>query len=395
MKRTVISLILIIILATCCTRRGRYDAVLAEIDSLTEVDADSANRQLARLSQEMSKASEGTRAYYDLLRVKAADKAHIKHTSDSLILAVAEYFEHHIESGHLPEAYYYVGRVNSDLMNGERAIIYFQKAILEDSAHVTPRLQSRVYAQLGYIYLRNGLLDDAIGMQQLAHYYCKQIGDTLGMRYSAEDIQTITNLKNDSTIHQEASKAMMIAIQKLNTQVKNQILHNENAKLKEENSREKKSLWAVILSSVAIIALVTVFIVLQIRKKKERLAGTAADALLSSQSKRKFFDQNINQLLTTHISNNKVLKDHDWKTIEKSLLEAFPSFKSQLYSLYNLSETEYHICLLIKLEVPPSNIARLMALGNSAVSQNRLRMQQKVFNGEGTAKDWDKFILSL
>ncbi|MBR1666660.1 MAG: hypothetical protein IJ693_00120 [Bacteroidaceae bacterium] len=395
MKRTTISLILIIILTTCCTRRGRYDAVLAEIDSLTEVDADSANRQLGRLSPAMSKADEGTRAYYDLLRVKAADKAHVKHTSDSLIMKVTEYFEKHTESGHLPEAYYYVGRVNSDMMNGERAIIYFQKAILEDSAHVTPRLQSRVYAQLGYIYLRNGLLDDAIGMQQLAYYYCKQIGDTLGMRYSSEDIQTITALKNDSTFQQETNKAMMIAIQKLNTQVKNQMLHHENAKLKEENSREKKSLWAVILLSVGIIALVAIFIVLQVRKKKERLAEEAADILLSSQSKRQFFDQDINQLLTTHIYNNKVLKDRDWKTIEKSLLEAFPSFKSRLYSLYNLSETEYRICMLIKLEVSPSNIAKLMALGNSAVSQNRLRMQQKVFNGEGTAKDWDKFILSL
>jgi predicted transcriptional regulator len=51
--------------------------------------------------------------------------------------------------------------------------------------------------------------------------------------------------------------------------------------------------------------------------------------------------------------------------------------------------------MLIKMEVSPSNIADLMAISKSAVSQNRLRMQQKVFDGEGTAKDWDKFVLSL
>jgi predicted transcriptional regulator len=51
--------------------------------------------------------------------------------------------------------------------------------------------------------------------------------------------------------------------------------------------------------------------------------------------------------------------------------------------------------MLIKSEVSPTNIAKLMAISNSAVSQNRLRMQQKVFDGEGTAKDWDNFILSL
>jgi len=34
-------------------------------------------------------------------------------------------------------------------------------------------------------------------------------------------------------------------------------------------------------------------------------------------------------------------------------------------------------------------------MSNSSISQNRLRMQQKVFNGSGTAKDWDNFVLSL
>lgn len=90
-----------------------------------------------------------------------------------------------------------------------------------------------------------------------------------------------------------------------------------------------------------------------------------------------------------------MLKDSDWKKIEAGLLKAYPAFKEKLLGLYALSDTEYRICMLIKMEVSPSNIADLMAISKSAVSQNRLRMQQKVFDGEGTAKDWDKFVLSL
>ncbi len=386
MRRTVLSLILLIILTTCCTRRGRqYDAVLADIDSLTEVDADSARKQLETLRPQIDGVKEDTRAYYDLLCVKAADKAMVKHTSDSLISEVARYYKAHPKSGHLPEAYYYVGRANSDMQNGEKALIYFQKALLEDSIHVTTRLKSRVFAQMGYIYLRNGLLEDAINMQQLAHFYCEQIGDTLGMRYSAEDIETIKAMSQDLHINEYSRKEMMARVQRLNTQVKNQILSSENSKLQSENEEKEHLVWVIALSAVVVAAaLVALLLTLRHRRKKQDVPTA-----------QRFYDKDVDHLLTTHIYNNKVLKTADWQVIEERLLASFPTFRDRLYSLYNLSETEYHICLLIKAEVSPSNMAKLMATGNSTISQNRLRMQQKVFNGEGTAKDWDKFILSL
>ncbi|MBQ6964404.1 MAG: hypothetical protein IJP82_01770 [Bacteroidaceae bacterium] len=393
MRRTAFSFILLIILTTCCTnRRSRYDAVLVEIDSLTEVDADSARVRLAALGKEMGSASEKTKAYYDLLRVKADDKAMVKHTSDSLICKVAQYFERHTDDGHLPEAYYYVGRANSDLQNGEKALIYFQKALLEDSIHVTSHLKSRIYAQMGYIYLRNGLFDDAIAMQQLAHFYCQQIGDTLGMRYSSEDINTIMTLAEKVEISEMPKKEVMMTVQKLNAQVRNQLLHHQNERLQTENDKRTSITWIVTLVALAVMA-VAAWVVLrlhqQIKERKEKTAGTPQPR------QRQFYDKEISELLTTHLYNNKVLKPADWQVIETRLLEAFPTFKDSLYSFYNLSETEYHICLLIKAEVSPSNMAKLLATGNSTISQSRLRMQQKVFNGQGTAKDWDNFVLSL
>jgi hypothetical protein len=132
-----------------------------------------------------------------------------------------------------------------------------------------------------------------------------------------------------------------------------------------------------------------------LRKQREIRKEEAAEIFLSSRSKRQFYDKEIKQLLTTHIYNNKVLKDADWKKIETGLLKAYPTFKEKLFTLYPLSDTEYRICMLIKMEVSPSNISKLMACSNSAVTQNSLRMQQKVFDGEGAAKDWDNFILSL
>ncbi|MDE7118651.1 MAG: hypothetical protein K2O61_08455 [Bacteroidaceae bacterium] len=389
MKRSVLfPLLLIILIASCTIRRNQYDAVLADIDSLTEVDADSARKRLAALHEEMDGVNKGTRAYYDLLCVKANDKAMVKHTSDSLICEVARYYEANREKGHLPEAYYYVGRANSDMQNGEKALIYFQKALLEDSVHVTTRLKSRIFAQMGYIYLRNGLLEDAISMQQLAHFYCKQIGDTLGIRYCEEDIQTIKALNQALPISEYPAKEMMAKVQKINTLIKSQMLSKENTKLRIENEQNKSFAWGIVLSTT-IIAVLTILLTFYFRQKKREAAPQLTPTV------KRFYDKDIDHLLATHLHNSKVLKTSDWKTIETHLLKVFPTFKDQLYSLYNFSETEYHICLLIKTEVSPSNMSKLMATGHSAISQSRLRMQQKVFNGEGTAKDWDKFILSL
>ena len=394
MKRIAFLLTLMLMLTTCCNRMSQHERILADIHSLTATDADSARQMLLPMEGELKNANEEPPAYYNMLRVKADERAKVEHTSDSLICMAVEHFEQHDPDGHLPEAYYYGGCVNSFLQNGEKALLYFQKALLCDSVHATTVLKSRCYAQVGHIYMRNGLLDEALDMQQLAYFYCKEIGDTLGMRYSSEDMQAIKKMKNDSTLTKQPKAEVVMRIQKLHTQARSQVLNNMNTRLEEENSKERQFIWIVSIVTLLIIV-ATVWLVMHWRNKRAIQKEEAAEIFLSSRSKRQFYDKDINQLLTTHIYNNKVLKDADWKKMEERLLKAYPTFRERLFGLYPLSDTEYRICMLIKMEVSPSNIADLMAIGKSAVSQNRLRMQQKVFDGEGTAKDWDNFILSL
>ncbi len=400
MRKTVSILLFMLMLTTCCNEVSQHERVLSDIDSLllqpslTTAGADSARQMLLHMSQEMEDADEDTRAYYNLLRVKADERAKKKHVSDSLICTVVQHFEQHDPSGHLPEAYYVAGCVNSYLQNGEKALLYFQKALLCDSTRTTTFLKSRCYAQVGHIYMRNGLLQEALEMQQLAYFYSKEIGDTLGMRFSSEDIQAIKETQQDSILATRPKADVIMRIQKLHAQAKSQVLNDMNAQLEAENSKERQFIWAVSVSAL-IIVVAAILLILHLRKRREIRKEEAAEIFLSSRSKRQFYDKELNQLLTTHIYNNKVLKESEWKKLETGILKAYPTFREKLFSLYSLSETEYRICLLIKMEVAPSNIAKLMALGNSAVSQNRLRMQQKVFDGEGTAKDWDQFILSL
>lgn len=142
-----IRLIAIIILCLGLTGcgGGAHDARLSRIaDSL---DANPHGALAALDSIDASQLSESDRHYYDLLTVKSRDKAYVTHTSDSLILSVMRYYEHH-DTDHYPEALYYGGRVYSDLGDFPTALRYFQ-----DALSVTPDdnldLLGRLYSQTG------------------------------------------------------------------------------------------------------------------------------------------------------------------------------------------------------------------------------------------------------
>lgn len=97
------------------------------------------------------------------------------------------------------------------------------------------------------------------------------------------------------------------------------------------------------------------------------------------------------QFITLHPKEK--LSNEDWIELSDLIEQLIPSFPQMLKN--RLTEKEYHICLLIRLHISPSSISNLVELSNSGVSLSRKRMLEKVCGKDGTAKDFDKFILSL
>lgn len=371
---------------SCCGQYSGMKAELDEINSLAETDADSAAQLLSEMKESMKGAPSELVMYYDMLGFQMDDKRMVRHTSDSMICRVAEYYERQDKDGHLPQAYYLAGRANSDMRNSEKALFYFFKALQCDSSKITVHLKSRIYAQMGYIYLRNELFEEAKNMQELAYFYCKEEGDTLGMRYSKEDISTISMMQDSLYVDSVKQAEIMLRIQQIKEKVKADKLVKINNDLQDEVVSSKyRTLIIISLLSLSVVG-AAVFLIVNRKKKAKKN---------SEPVQKKFYDREVCELIASRTASDKVLKPADWKLIDERLSSTFPSFKDNLYSLLNLSETEYHICVLIKLEVTPSNMAKLLALSNSSVSQIRLRLQHKVFSGEGSAKDWDNYVLSL
>lgn len=118
-------IILICMLAISCGRH--HDGRLERIwDTVSDTPRDAL---MSLDSIDPSTLSESDRAFYNLLSIKAKDKAYISHTSDSLIMGVINHYTRHQDKELYPEALYYAGRVYSDLGDYSTAIDYFQKAL--------------------------------------------------------------------------------------------------------------------------------------------------------------------------------------------------------------------------------------------------------------------------
>lgn len=152
--------ILLLLVMTGCSGR-RPDSRLAHI---AEIAADSPREALQRLdSIDCDGLSPADRKLHDFLTVKATDKAYIRHTSDSLILGVIDYYAFHRNDGLYPEALYYGGRVYSDIGDSPMALHYFQKSLDElKSSGSNPELLSTVQSQTGRLLTSMRMYDEAV-----------------------------------------------------------------------------------------------------------------------------------------------------------------------------------------------------------------------------------------
>ena len=104
---------------------------------------------------------------------------------------------------HLPEAYYYAGRVYRDLGDAPQALDYFQKATEALPAEGEYELKSRIYSQMGTLFLYQDVYDEAMRAKREALKCSYLLNDTIGIIYSLRDIGEIFTAYSqaDSTLH--------------------------------------------------------------------------------------------------------------------------------------------------------------------------------------------------
>ena len=96
-----------------------------------------------------------------------------------------------------PQAYYYGGRICAENSNAPQALDYFRKAeVLLTNDHIRPMpednqdkaLLSKVYSQMGYLFVGRNMYDEAQRCSELSYELDKASRDTVGMIFNLRDI---------------------------------------------------------------------------------------------------------------------------------------------------------------------------------------------------------------
>ena len=193
---------LLLLAFVSCGKRNDSLPALQRVALLANTHPDSAMALLDSLRDSIFLQPRSVRMYYDLLTVKARDKAYIRHTSDSLIRSVLRYYERQDDKKHLPETYYYAGRVYSDLGDAPQALNYFIRAS-ETADGKDYDLLSRIYSQIGTLYLYQDVYDKALPVFRKCYQYNLLEGDSAGMVYAIRNMgRTYRTLDQvDSALH--------------------------------------------------------------------------------------------------------------------------------------------------------------------------------------------------
>lgn len=156
MKRTFLLFFILAMVLLSCSNKGN-DILLKQLNDI-QVKGDTWPKEamlcLNSLKPLFEEEPEYARNKMALLDIRLRDKAYIKHTSDSAIRKVCQYFDVYGNAKDRQEAYYYMGSVYRDLNDYPNAVTCFLKSIkiAEENVGIDNLLLGNACSQLSYLY---------------------------------------------------------------------------------------------------------------------------------------------------------------------------------------------------------------------------------------------------
>lgn len=179
----------------------------------------------------------------------------------------------------------------------------------------------------------------------------------------------------------------------------------ENTRLKSENEYHKLLLIILGLSAFLLVILFYVYYTKNkyAKEKQQRqmeelqhlLDKSTLQVLNNKKALTRIKESEIYALFLGKIRAGQNVTQEEWDKLDKAVNDYFIDFKLKLYRICKLSDLEYQICLLLKIELSLADIAVLVHREPSALTMSRKRLFKKMFKKEGKAEELDSFIRSI
>ena len=347
---------------------------------------------------------------------------------------------------------YYVEK--EDFINAKKAFEAYNSTGYEGNSNYEDA-KAYVLCLKGTYYMFTGQLDSACYILQkslkfcksfsnkaattkaLAHYYAKVNQPSLAMKYALQSSEY-----NDSDLI-EARKTQLQQVQAMYDYGRNQ----EIARMAEQKAKRSTQMNYMIVFACVILFLFLSYIYRkQLALKKKRIAASKLvyeDCLLKlkrlQEEKAQLVaekDKKLAQIITEKenaisklvseihdiqnryslssmsdaylvLKNSSIYKkiqcieahpleemtEEDWTELADTVEELIPNFIPMLKN--RVSDRDYRICLLIRLGIPASLMARLLNLSDAAISKSRKTMLKKLCGKVGKPKEFDEYVLHI
>lgn len=133
-----------------------------------------------------------------------------------------------------------------------------------------------------------------------------------------------------------------------------------------------------------------------LRSQKELIEKTneqlEAQQRVNKQSEITLKQSDIYKAFYQAAEDNTKLKEANWEELTLAINKVYNDFTQRLYLLYPIKDIELQVCLLLKIDLSPTQISIITARSKQAITSIRKRLYSKSFNKEGTPEQWDNFI---
>lgn len=256
--------------------------------------------------------------------------------------------------------------------------------------HTGPADSTRYYCQLL-------LQEEETGLRQMGHKWLAELLLEEGRPLEAARHLRQYELLTDTLMQETDTEAL----RRISALYDYSLREQENARL------EQRMIIAAAIIAVLILMLVAAILYFSRRRMKYRMKVQQLEHLLADYRQRDekaterqngiLADTPICRRINRLLSDSRLpsMTDEDWHILEDTFAKIQPTFLSRLNSFHKYSSHELHICLLLRLGLPPAALAQLSAHSKQSISSTRSRLFEKVFGQKGTPAQWDEFILSL
>ena len=348
------------------------------------------NRDIARIYS--AKENNDSALYYYRKAYRLAIGMGLKRQSNSI-------------SSELGCLYYNIGRSDT------------AKVILQNIASTNPNM-TNVLLYLGKIYHQDGQLDSAryclekvlqgknIRDRRSAYQHLYQLSAKEGwdekVSFYWNKYRELQDSIDNVTQTEEMGKYHLL--------YRFQRAEKEKDNLQVEKQQIQIQLYGSITIAVLVLSICAILAICYMKEKRMAARQALRCAFLNKQLEKQHEKQNSQRGLNIkkfretsifkRLNNGETCPspyiDENWKELQAEIELHFPTFVERLYMLYpNISEHEFHVCLLLKAGTRIKDIATITESKSTAITHLRSRLYTKMTGKSGSGKDLDNFLADL